>query len=180
MENPIEFAIQEFHRGLDRLWHKHILSRSVYPDTRFALFGNGSTDGSGNLVMQVGGANEIPDGKTFFLYKLIQWADSYTPAAPYTGTTCSTYILRGNNSQGGTPPVTQVADFAPNVGAGGTVQTFPLTAEYNSKTAPEFRANDSLYFQVVSGPVSKNIFIAAYGELLSNRQIQTAATETEV
>jgi hypothetical protein len=114
----------------------------------------GLTDATGNLGLRV---YDVPDGKTFFLYKLIQWADGFTPAKIFASANGWTGIFHGNQ-----PSAANLADFAPYTPGN---QIFPLTAEYNETAAPEFRQNDNLFFQVNAGPISTNISVLIFGEL---------------
>jgi hypothetical protein len=124
-----------------------------YSETIFAAFSD-KTNASGTLNMRI---YDVPDGMTFFLYKLIQWADGFTPAAPYSNAAAWSGIFHGQ------PSPANLADFAPYTTGG---QLFPLTAEWGDG-APEFRQNDTVFFQCNGGPVSTNITILLFGELRS-------------
>lgn len=137
---------------LQRLFH-HWLHADTKPYIkRVARARNDSTDGSGNVGINV---FNVPDNKTFFLYKLICWMDGKDPATP--STTGWIGIYHGNQNS-----AANLADFGPN-GSGEWV--FPSTFEYNSHTSPEFRQNDNLYVYVKGAVASTNVTFLAFGEL---------------
>lgn len=147
-EFDLGFELATSRKALDRISK---LLEKPYSEKVFAAF-SGQTNGAGLAGFRV---YDIPDGKTFFLYKLIQWADGYTPAAPFANVNAWSGLYHGQASPA------SLADFAPYNSGG---QLFPLTAEYGDG-APEFRQNDNVYFQVIAGPANTNITVMLFGEL---------------
>lgn len=117
--------------------------------------GSGSTDSNGLANFPVWA---IPAGKTFSIYKLILWADTYDPGHPFSAATAWAGIFHGN------PTAAGIADFFPYTN---NTQLFPFTTEYGDDAAPEFRNRDTVYFHCENGPVSKNITCMLFGQLKS-------------
>jgi hypothetical protein len=134
------------------------LAALVPPDpfqARVQIGFDGVTNAAGNLTLRV---YDVPDGKTFFLYKLIIWVAGINPGqTAVLGASPGVGIYHGQS--GGTATL---ADWGPN--NGGTF-VLPCTFEYNSHTAPEFRAPDNIMVQLFNGPVSTNVVALGWGEL---------------
>lgn len=128
----------------------------TYTERIVAIF-SGVTDASGKASFKV---YDIPDGMTFFLYKFIVWGDAHNPS---TGGVYTNAAAWGGIFHGQPSPV-NLADFWP-VPEAANGQVLPFTKEFGDPSAPEFRQNDNVYFQLVGGPVAENITVLAFGEL---------------
>lgn len=128
----------------------------TYTERIVAIF-SGVTDGTGKAAFRV---FDVPDGMTFFLYKFIVWGDAHSPATGgvYTNAAAWAGIFHGQ------PSPVNLADFWP-VAEASTGQVLPFSKEYGDPSAPEFRQNDNVYFQIIGGPVVENITVIAFGEL---------------
>lgn len=104
---------------------------------------------------------DVPDGKTFMLYKYICWDDAKNPStgAVYSNAAAWCGIFHG------IPGAANLADFWPKPEAA-TGQVLPFTWEFNDKNGPEFRQNDIVYFQGVGLPVGDNITLLIFGDLI--------------
>lgn len=119
------------------------------------------TDGNGNLSMRV---YDVEDGKFFALYKVLLFADGFTPASPFSGASAWLGIYHGNPGPLGQLGMANLADFAPSSPGG---QLFPSTFEYGDAQAPKFKAPDNVGFGLVNGPANTNITVMLFGELRS-------------
>lgn len=145
-KGDLDDAIAGLKRDLNRPYRERV----------FAAY-SGKTDGNGNVGIRV---YDVPDGMTFFVRKLIQWADGFTPASAFASAAGWTGLFHGNQ-----PSAVNLADYAPYLPGG---QIFPLTAEYSDDVI-EFRQNDNVFFNVFSGPVNTNVTVMLFGELRSLR-----------
>lgn len=124
---------------------------------------DGVTDSNGQLLLA--SVLDVPDGKTFFLYKLILWVAGFDAGnVPTLGSKPWMGLYHGNQFA-----AANLADYAP---ANNATFSLPATFEYNSHTAPEFRSPDNLSVGIYHAIANTNMLVKVWGELQSVRYVR--------
>lgn len=113
-----------------------------------------STDNNGNIPSFT--LADIPDGHSFFPYRIMLWSDGHNPGSAFSAATAYLGLYHGS------PAPVNLADYWPKIAGG---QLFPLMDSYSTSSGPEFRWNDNPVFSVKNGPANTNITVIMFGEL---------------
>jgi|SRR5882672_8856878 len=116
---------------------------------------NIKTDVNGNASFAIG--DVLPVGKRLRIYRILIWADGYTPGAAYVN--AATWVgIFDAPGQG----IESLIDVSPETDG---AQVFPSIATYNKHNAPMTVGGKQLFVGVFSGPPSTNVSVFMRGEL---------------